>query len=212
MVKRGRGFTLIELLVATSMLTLLAAAGFAALSAGTRSAAKVKRYGAMIAHGQTSLDMMARDIRAAVQNEKFCLVSLDNEHEGMYADTLDIVSLGAPRIVRSEFEEEEEPGSHSRCEVGYYIENDSDTEMKWLLRREDATLDNDPVEGGAVSLAGPFVSELNFEFYDGLFWQSGWDNRQTFPAAVRVTLVVVDEDEVENPMYFSTTVPIITRQ
>ncbi|MBN2308077.1 MAG: prepilin-type N-terminal cleavage/methylation domain-containing protein, partial [Candidatus Hydrogenedentes bacterium] len=50
--KRRRGFTLVELLVATTMLSLLAAAGYAALTAGTRAAAKAKRYNAMVAHGQ----------------------------------------------------------------------------------------------------------------------------------------------------------------
>ena len=68
-----RGFTLVELLVATTLLTLIAAGGFAALTAGTRSATKAKRYGAMIAHGQAALQTMAVDIRAAVEHGKFHL-------------------------------------------------------------------------------------------------------------------------------------------
>ena len=207
MVRRQRGFTLVELLITTGMMSMLAAAGFAALSTGMRSAARAKRYGAMIARGQIALQALTRDIRAAVKSGEFCLVSLDNEHEGLSVDTLDFVALRKSRIAVDEFDEP----TGSRCEIGYYIECDDDTEMKWMLRREDGTLDDDPLEGGIVTLAGPFVSELELEFYDGMFWQSGWDDTKTFPEVVRIYIAVVDEDEIENPMYFTTTVPIITR-
>ena len=93
--------------------------------------------------------------------------------------------------------------------MGYYIENDPDTEVRWLLRREDATPDDDLLGGGAVALAGPYVAAMDFEFYDGLFWQAGWENPQQFPKAVRIGILVVDENETENPIVFSTTVPIM---
>ncbi len=200
-----RGFTLIELLVATAMLALLAAAGFAALTAGTRSAAKAKRYGAMIARGQAALHSMAADIRAAVEHGDRPLTSLDAQYDGMDSDTIDVIVAGQPRLPQ------EEPGACGRCEVGYYIENDPDTDVKWLVRREDSSLDDDPLEGGAVSLAGPFVAELDLEFYDGLFWQSGWDDDEEFPKVVSIRIIVVDEDEIERPMLFSTTVPIMAQ-
>jgi type II secretion system protein J len=200
-----RGFTLVELLVTTSMLALLATAGFAALTTGTRSAAKAKRYGAMIAHGQAALQAMASDIRAAVKHGDFRLIALDAQYEGLDADTIDFIAADRVKLGRGQ------PDVSGRCEVGYYIENDPDTEVEWLLRREDGTLDDDPLEGGAVSLAGPFVAELNLQFYDGLFWESGWDDEKSFPDAVWIQIVVVDEDEIENPLVLCTTVPIMAR-
>jgi type II secretion system protein J len=200
-----RGFTLVELLVTTSMLGLLAAGGLAALTTGTRSAAKAKRYGAMVAHGQATLQAMATDIRAAVEHGDFQMISLDARYEGLAADTIDFIAADRVRLAKGE------PGVGGRCEIGYYIENDPDTEVKWLLRREDSTLDDDPLEGGAVSLAGPHVAELNLEFYDGLYWESGWEEKTGFPEAVRIQVVVVDEDEIENPMVFNTTVPIMAQ-
>ncbi len=199
---------MIELLVATIMLSMLAAAGYAALSTGTSSAAKVKRYNAMMAHGQAALQRITIDIRAAVVHEEFTMISLDTQSEGKNSDTLDFI-VALPAKLRSE--EEEDGRSGGRCEVGYYIENDPDTEIKWLLRREDGSLDKDFLEGGAITLAGPFVSELNFSFYDGLFWQDAWNDPEEFPEAVNVSIMVVDEDEIENPMAFSTTVPIMAR-
>ncbi len=199
------GFTLIELMLTTAMLALLAAAGFAALSTGLSSAAKARRYGSMVAHGRSALVTMTRDIRAAATYEKFRLVSLNAQYDGMDADTLDFIVASRPRLDR------DAPEAIGRCELGYYIENDPDTEIRWLLRREDSTLDDDPLEGGAVSVAGPYVAELNLQFYDGFFWQAGWDDEEEFPGAVYIRIVVLDEDEIENPMVFSSTVPIMAR-
>jgi prepilin-type N-terminal cleavage/methylation domain-containing protein len=204
--RASAGFTLVELLVATTMLAFLAAAGYAALTTGTSSAAKAKGYGAMVAHGQAALQTMARDIRCAVEQEKYRLMSLDTEYGGLPADTLDFIAAEAPKLPT-----DEEGGTAGRCEVGYYIDNDPDTEAQWLLRREDGTLDDDPLEGGAVTLAGPFVAGIDLEFYDGLYWEPGWDDQNSFPKAIRIEIVVVDENERENPMLFGTTVPIMAQ-
>jgi len=196
---------LVELLVTTAMLALLAAAGFAALSTGTRAAGKADRYGAMIGHGQAALHAMARDLRAAVKHGEFCMTALDAQYDGLDSDTIDFVVARPPKLYP------DEDGVTGRCEVGYYIENKRDTEAQWLVRREDGTIDEDPLEGGAISLAGPFVKELDLEFYDGVFWQPGWAYEDEFPKAVRIRIVVVDEDEIERPRTFSTTVPIMAQ-
>lgn len=200
-----RGFTLVELLIATTMLAFLAGAAFAALTAGTGSAGKTKRYGAMVAHGQAALRAMTADIRAAIEHGDERLVSLDTEYEGRAADTIDFIAAVRPKLGR------DEPGTTGRCEVGYYIENDPDTEIQWLLRREDGTLDDDPLEGGAVALAGPYIASLDLQFYDGLYWQSGWDDSEHFPKTVEIQIVVVDEHHIEKPLVFRTTVPIMAQ-
>ena len=205
--RRGSaGFTLVELLVATTMLAFLAAAGYAALATGTSSAAKAKGYGEMIAHGQAALQTMARDIRCAVEHEKYRLMSLDTEYNGLPADTLDFIAAVAPKL-----RIDEDEVATGRSELGYYIDNDPDTPTQWLLRREDGSLDDDPLEGGAVTLAGPFVAGIDLEFYDGQYWEPGWDDQESFPKAIRIEIVVVDENERENPMLFGTTVPIMAQ-
>ena len=200
-----RGFTLIELLVATSMMAMLAAGGFAALSAGTRAADKARRHGAMMVHGQAALRAITADIRGAVEHGNYWLLSLDNEYEGLPADTLDFVVAGRPQI------ETDDPEAGWRCEVGYSIDNDPDTESQWLLRREDCSLDEDALEGGIMTLAGPRVASLDLEFYDGFFWQAGWSERELFPDAISIRLVVLDEDEIESPKTFAATVRIMAQ-
>lgn len=199
-----RAFTLVEMLVTTAMLAVITVAGFAAFSGGMRSSGKAKRFGAMVGRGQMALRAMTADIRAALAHEKVRLTSLDAEYEGRNCDTIDFI-IARPNPDRKE------PEEGGLSEIGYYIDSDPDTEAEWLLRREDKTLDDDPLEGGAVSLAGPYVSELNVEFHDGLDWKSGWDDARSFPRAVRVQIVVVDEDEIEKPMVFTTTVSIMAQ-
>ena len=204
---RMRGFTLVELLVTMTLLALLVGAGLAAMSTGVNSAAKARRYNAMVARGQGALQLITRDIRAALEHDDFYMVSLDNQHEGKDADTIDFIVAAMPRL------DEENPEVIGRCEVGYYIENDPDSELQWLLRREDSSLDEDELGGGAVSLVGPYVSSLDIEFYDGFRWQAGWDElEEGFPETIRVEITVVEEDEHENPVILRSTVSIMARQ
>ena len=199
----NRGFTLIELLIALTLFAMLATGGLAALSAGTRSGAKADRYNAMVSRGQGALQRIAADLRAAVAQGDYFLVSLDAESGGFSSDTIDFVLAGPPRL------DSEDPEHAGRCEVGYYIENDADTEIEWLVRREDPSPDDDLLEGGAISQAGAYVRGLNFLFYDGLLWQSGWIDEEGFPLAVEIEVIVVDEDEQENPLTLKTSVPIM---
>ena len=66
MKRRSDGFTLVEILVTTAMFSLLVTAALSVFSAGSRGAAKAKRYRDMVSHGQTALEAMTADIRAAV--------------------------------------------------------------------------------------------------------------------------------------------------
>ena len=210
--KGRRGFTLVELLVASSMMALLAGAGYVVFAAGVRSAQTVREVSAKVARAERALAAMAADIRAAVEHDGVRLTSLDATYEGKDSDTIDFIAARTRRAA-------DDPEASSRCEVGYYIDNDPATESRWLLRREDSTIDDDALEGGTFSQAGAFVSELNLEFYDGLEWVSGWEDQEKFPVAVRIGVVVVDEaldelaDEAEmgEPMYFETTVSIQAR-
>lgn len=197
-----RGFTLVEILVSSMMLALVATAGFAVFSGGIRSAAKARRHGAMTAYAQRALLAMASDIRSSVPHEKYRLKSLDVQLADGDFDTIDFI------VARPQLRGDENDTS-SRSEIGYYIDTIAETEAKWLLRREDRTPDDDLLEGGNVSMAGSHVSELNLLFFDGLMWQSGWENEIGHPKAVNIEIVVVDEDEIEKPMRFTTSVSLV---
>ena len=204
-----RGFTLIEMLVTASMLAIITAAGMAVFSAGTRSARKAARCGRMAQYGQMALNAISADIRAMATHEGTRLTALDVMTDGHDTDTIDfLVVRPIPRRMADE--------ECSLAEVGYSIGRETTPEDRWLLRREDRTLDDDPLEGGQVSLAGPQVAGLNFEFYDGLIWASEWKGTDEWPTAIRITVMVVDEEEGdeerrEPAMAFSTTARIMAQ-
>ena len=199
-----RGFTLVEMLVTCTILVMIVSAGFTAFNGSMRSAAKTRRYGAMIQAGQLAIEQIATDIRRIVPHGDVKLTSLDVNLDGRDLDTIDFI-IARPRRDRKR------PDEGGRAEVGYYIDTNPDTEAEWLLRREDPTLDDDPLGAGTVSLAGPHVWQLNLEFFDGTEWQAGWDGNMELPKAVHVGLMVLDKDEHEKPLHFRTTVQIMAR-
>jgi len=196
-----RAFTLVELLVASSMMVVLALAGYAVFAAGARSAAKARRLSRMLAEGQRALAVMASDIRSAVQAGELYLTALDAYYEGHDTDTMDFIAPSGPLGWN-------EDGAGGLAEVGYYIDNDQATEEKGLVRREDATLDDDPLSGGQVIEIGLSVSDLNLSFFDGTDWWPDWVDQTSLPRAVRIEILVEDPGGVEEPLYLHTTVAL----
>ncbi len=201
---RRSAFTLVELMVAATMLSLLSGAGYAALSAGVRSSQKARRLGRMTANAQRALNVMAADLRSAVRHGEISLTALDAQYEGLASDTIDFIAPRSPRP-------RPEPGSGVRCEIGYYIDNNPDTDLAWLVCRVDGVLDDDELGGGDVAPVGPFISELDLSFWDGMDWVADWEAEEDLPRAVRIGIVVVDPDDAELPLYFETVVSLPTR-
>jgi len=202
--KRAPGFTLVEILVTTAMFSMLVAAALSVFSAGTRSSAKARRFNEMVAHGQTALDAMAADIRAAVAQGSATVTALDAQYEGRDCNTIDLV------IARTN-PDRKEPDEGGRAAVGYYINNDTSVGPVGLFRREDRKPGEDLLSGGQVAAIAPGVSELKLEFFDGMAWVSGWSNDQGFPKAVRISVVVLDETRIENPLSLTTTVSVMAQ-
>lgn len=202
--KRRGGFTLIELLVASSMLAVLAAAGYVAFAAGMRASDRARRVNSMVAGAQRALTAMAADIRAMVEHEDWRLMTVDSTVEGQSSDMMDFVTTRHRRSFAIE--------ATGRCEVGYSLAEESETGTRWLARRQDDTPDEFPDEGGDTLPLVPNVSELDLEYYDGTDWLQEWTDTQSFPRAIHIDIVVVDPDAVEDPMQFETTVCIPTRE
>jgi hypothetical protein len=55
------------------------------------------------------------------------------------------------------------------------------------------------------------VAELDMQFFDGTDWLDGWSDPERFPRAVRIGIVVVDEEDREDPLYLETCVLVPAR-
>lgn len=68
-----------------------------------------------------------------------------------------------------------------------------------LFYREQRPADGDPTQGGYESLMEPDVETIQFEFFDGLDWQTTWDTRTMttarLPSAIRVTYHLTGESD-----------------
>lgn len=65
-----------------------------------------------------------------------------------------------------------------------------------VFERIQRPVDADPLQGGLESLVSPDVSEIGFQFWDGVEWLTEWDSRsgsRRLPAAVRVQYRLTSE-------------------
>ena len=66
-----------------------------------------------------------------------------------------------------------------------------------LVFRQQVPADEDATQGGYESIIEPDITHINFEFFDGTTWQTGWNtfNQTTrqLPSAIRVTYGLPNE-------------------
>lgn len=181
---RQGGFTLIEVIMATTLSALVLAGAFASLTTIlTAYRMQGSRYDAT---NKASLILMhmTKDLNAAFLSPHQPMtrfVGTDNQQGQFNADTLTFISTINSALNTG-------AGSSDLVEIQYYIDFDTSTPERWLLRRYDVTPDMDPFSGGTLSLLGPQVVSLNFEYFDGTAWWPTWDSAEELPRAVNITI------------------------
>lgn len=183
------GFTLVELILAGSITAMVVVAAVTSLVVAMRSHAARRDVTAVYESAGAALQMIRRDLLSvflAPVDNRTRFVGLDMEESGLPIDQLIFMSTGNNPA-------ESMGGESDLMEVHYYIDSDDSTEERWLQRRTDATPDDDPFTGGTVSLLGPHVVALDFQYYDGLEWWEDWDSKDAIPVCVSVGIAVRDE-------------------
>jgi prepilin-type N-terminal cleavage/methylation domain-containing protein len=132
------------------------------------------------------------------------MTALSIQFEGRNCDTLDLV-IARPN---PDHPSQSEGG---RASVGYYLNIDPAKGPIGLFRRENRAPGDDILSGGRTALIAPFVSDLKLEFYDGADWVTGWQSDTGFPKAVRISIIVLDEAGIENPLPLTTTVSVMAQ-
>ena len=135
-------------------------------------------------------------------------LGVNGDSEGFPRDRLDftthahdIVAALGPDDKQSDHEE-----------VGYYAETDYKANRTDLMHREDFTMDDDPAGGGDVFPLIENIRGINFRYLDPQTknWEDSWDSREkgALPAAVEISLWIVNSDHPKNDFYFSKIVRI----
>ncbi len=79
-------------------------------------------------------------------------------------------------------------------EVGYQLkQNEVNSNWFRLLRREDPSLDDDPLSGGSLTPLHDKVLSFDVQYFDGKDWLKAWDSKEKkgLPQGVRIDIVLL---------------------
>jgi len=199
---RTSGFTLLEIMVALLVLGLLSSALFAIFGTTIDSKERVEKYNELYQTSRQVIDRSHRELSLAFlspskNRNPTVLLGVDAEEEGYPMDSITFTSLAHVPMGVDNRESEE-------CELSYFIIEDSSTGMHHLMRREDTSLDDDPLQGGISYEMAEDIRGLNFRYYDGEEWQDSWDSREgdtegKLPYVVEVVLILPGVDDQDTP-------------
>ena len=190
------GFTLIELVVSGALMSMILAAAYLCLTAGTSSQKTVEARSDAAQTARVALSLIAADFRSAVQ------LSRESEFIGMRR-TIDEVDFDNVDFATRNYNPTR-LGEADWCETSYFVQKDPRSGEFVLLRRRDPSPDPEPLSGGTTEEIATGVKGFRLEYYDGWDWYDEWGdpfNKQQFsalpdpnasgmPEAVRITLTL----------------------
>ncbi len=214
--RASEGLTLIEIMVSVAVFSMVAITIWTATSQTARTRDIVTKVHERNHQVRAAFEMITRDLQAAFLSSHRALNEPD--HETVFIgqdhgdeDRVDFVAFTHERRYRDVNESDQ-------AEIGYFIADDKeDSHRKNLVRREDAYLDTEPLEGGQYLVLVENVVAFSLEYYDLEFneWQDTWDSNDEdaevdlLPYQVRIKLTALDRRDKE--VTYGTQVPIYMR-
>lgn len=189
--KGRRGFTLVELIVTMGVVTLIVAASTASFrSIGTVRKASLAR--AEMEHQvRRSLMRMTESLHNMVRttdpNEGPAFLGGPDESGEEMRDRIDFFVFDQTPLRDGQPEAD-------IYEASFFLLRRADAEQMVLLERRDAPLDDDPIDGGVVTVVAENIVGLGFNYFDGIEWFEEWtEARESTPRAVRVTVLATED-------------------
>ena len=191
----SRGFTLAEVLISVAILviimTLLYGSFATSLSAPDEVGSIQERY---LSLGR-AMNRMARELSAA-----YLSTHLNTSYE---ESPKTLFKLAEGRLDFNSFSHlktVQDANESDQCELSYFLEEDPDNHAEQnLVRREDATPDDDPEHGGFIYVLLRDVVEMKIEAWNGEEWVEEWDSshvefQNKLPPRVKYTITIYDEN------------------
>lgn len=216
-----KGFTLIEVVAALTLLAILISMVYGSVSHATRVRIKMTSAVRNFEEIQGLFDRMRQDLQGAyseVRQKKegsgyphtvFLIES--QEMDGMSADLLSFSTLSNQVF----YLEGEDHNGFAHSEISYDYEQADDEDGLKIYRRQDATMDQEPLEGGRRFLLARQIRGASFRAFDASdkTWVESWDSRDKegrLPLAVEVTLWYGGiKDEADSWMPIATVIPML---
>ena len=210
------GFTLIEIMLAMAILATLMALTWGTVTSSFRfrraTLDKFDRYRTV----QQAMDRMSREISMAFVTNIGQVPTNErgevNYLTGFFGEN-DEIAFTSLAHVRTRTDE----AASEQCEISFRLDTqrgeDGDMHQN-LVRREDATIDDKPEEGGTLYPMLRDVERIRFEYWDPTreianeAWVDQWDavndHEGELPSRVRITLEVQDPLLERRTLEFST--------
>ncbi len=211
--RRGRsGFTLIEIMLAVVILAVIMAIIYGVVTSTVQAQQRIEEVSRVSEVGPALLGQIRKDLESAfLPRDGEFFAGLEKKGATGDRDRLDFVagvmSYGAER-------EGDEAVFHGVNEVGYQVQDSTDPQASGLgvlYRREDLSIDAEPLRGGRLTELYDRVSHFDLQYYDGEKWLGEWSSQRMknkLPQAVKVELkiVLLDKDGKAIDQTFLTTV------
>lgn len=184
------GLTLLQLMVAVIISSLVAIGIHGTFRAGMNAWRTTDKMTELYQEARVVLERMSSEIRSAFlcNDGDIKFIGMDRTDGDKSSDILNFVST-----VNS-YDETESYGD--LCEIGYFLYDDPDTGVRGLWRRVQAPPDDDPVYGGTMDELAPWVTQLNFRYFNGNEWLDSWDSsaQRSLPLMVEVSILFETPD------------------
>jgi general secretion pathway protein J len=193
------GMTLIEVMVAMTIIAIVSTLLYTGFTQTANNKKRVESEMERHHEIRTGLERIARELSmayvSAQLNPSPALQVMKTAFVGKDAgggSRIDFTAFAHQRLYRDAHESDQ-------CELGYFLTDDPDDRSKdALARREQARIDDDPLEGGKAQVLIHDVESFKLEYLENLTgeWLSTWDTTQAamqpnrLPTQVRITVTV----------------------
>lgn len=206
------GFTLIEIMLAVVILAVIMAIIYGVVVSTVQAQQRIEEVSRLSEVGPALLGQIRSDLESAFlprDGEFF----LGVEKKGATGDR-DRVDFVAGVMAYGAEREGDDPLFHGVNEIGYQVLDSNDAKaagLGVLYRREDFSIDAEPLKGGRLTELYDRVRHFDLQYYDGEKWIGEWNSKRMknkLPQAVKVELKIVVLDREDRPVEqsFTTTV------
>lgn len=198
--KHLSGFTLLEVIVSVSILAIIMAAIYSAYISNVEAIQVARENGHVQQTARTILELMTKDVQSALvetqvtpETVRLGFAGKTEERDGRRMDRVDFTTLSHLAL------SEQEP-STDLCEVGYRVVEDEEQQgVLLLVRRDDASPDEDLTEGGVVQELSRNVLEFRITYEDTMGEErDSWELNEPgatpeLPVLVKIRLTLKDD-------------------
>lgn len=202
---RSRGFSLMEVMIASALLAIVGGLLYTSLTSSIDAKEIVEGTSNRYHLARQALSRMVDEVSMAYISAHRSAAELKVE-TGLKGerDSLVFTAFGyVPRV--------EDAKQSEQREIGYRLGTDERTGSQALLRREQPNPDDDIEEGGREQTLLPFVTDLEFAYWDDQTedWKETWDTEESatlnrLPSRIRIQLTAKMEDEDGREQAFMT--------